>query len=104
MSIQEANQEKADNFTEKLPKETSKSKKRTPEEIEEWLINYIAQILEIEPDEIDVTVPYERYGLDSAAGITLTGDLGEWLGLSIDPSMLYDYPTIESSVEYLTQL
>ena len=75
----------------------------TTTKIEEWLVNYIAQVLEIEPDEIDVTVPYERYGLDSAAGVTLTGDLSEWLGCSIDPSILYDYPTIESLVEYLTQ-
>ncbi len=39
MSRQEANQEKADNFNEKLPKETSNSKKRTPEEIEEMSLN-----------------------------------------------------------------
>lgn len=78
------------------------TKKRNTEEIEEWLVSYIANILEIEPDEIDITVPYERYGLDSAAGITLTGDLDEWLGQSLDPSLLYDYPTIEALVRYLT--
>lgn len=103
MSIKETNQKEVDNPNEKLPTETSTVKKRTPEEIEEWLVNHIAQILEIEPDEIDLTIPFERYGLDSAAGITLTGDLDEWLGHTIDPSIIYDYPTVESLVKYLTQ-
>ncbi len=101
MSIKEANQKEVDNSHNNLPTPTTTTKK-TPEEIEEWLVNYIANILEIEPDEIDITVPYERYGLDSAAGITLTGDLDEWLEQSLDPSLLYDYPTIEALVKYLT--
>lgn len=103
MPLEELNSQKIEYINQNMPKSALNSPKKTPEEIEEWLVNYIAQLLEIEPDEIDITVPYERYGLDSAEGITLTGDLDEWLEESLDPSLLYDYPTIEALVKYLTE-
>lgn len=77
--------------------------KRTAKEIKNWCASYIGEILEIEPDEIDTAVPFDRYGLDSSAAITLTGDLEEWSGLELDPTLMYDYPTINALSEYLAQ-
>ncbi len=65
-------------------------------EIQAWLVSYLAELLEIEPDEIDVTVPFDRYGLDSTAAVGLTSDLEDWLGSELDPTLIYDYPTIEA--------
>ena len=76
---------------------------KTSEEIEEWLVNYVAQVLHIDAEEIDITIPFERYGLDSAAGISLAGDLDEWLDKRLEPGLLYDYPTIDALVKYLTE-
>ncbi len=76
---------------------------RTADEIEEWLINAIAQALEVEEDEIDPSIPFERYGLDSVAVIGLTGELDEWLDQRINPSLLYDYPTIDALVGHLSK-
>lgn len=70
-------------------------------DIENWLVSYIAQLLEIEPQEIDSQTPFERYGLDSSAMVVLSGDLQEWLGRKLDPTLLYDYPTIETLANYL---
>ena len=33
----------------------------------------------------------------------MTGELEEWLGQSVDPTMVYDYPTIEQFSEYLAE-
>lgn len=70
-------------------------------EIEDWTVAYIADLLEIDPEEIDPALPFDRYGLDSSAAVGLTGDLEDWLGIEIDPTLLYDYPTIDSLAKYL---
>lgn len=73
------------------------------DDIQAWLVSYLAELLETEAEEIDLSIPFERYGLDSSAAVILTGDLQEWLGIEIDPTILFDYPTIESLVEYLAE-
>jgi acyl carrier protein len=55
------------------------------------------------PEEVDVTIPFDRYGLDSLTAVSLTGDLQDWLGVEVDPTLLYDYPTIEELVKYLSR-
>ena len=83
--------------------EINNSEPRTVKEIKNWCVSYIAEILEVASNEIDTTVPFDRYGLDSSAAITLTGDLEEWSGLELDPTLMYDYPTIDTLAEYLAQ-
>ncbi|UFP94722.1 acyl carrier protein [Gloeobacter morelensis] len=70
-------------------------------EIQEWLIAYLAQLLDIRPDQVDIAIPFERYGLDSSASIGMTGDLEAWLGCELDPALLYDYQTIEILARHL---
>ena len=70
-------------------------------EIQSWIVVYIANLLETEPEEIDITIPFDRYGLDSSAAIAMTGDLEDWLKVEIDPTLLYDYPTVSALVEHL---
>lgn len=71
-------------------------------EIQDWILAYLGDLLEIEPEEIDITIPFDHYGLDSTAAISLTGDLEEWLGKEVDPTLLYDYPTVEALVQHLS--
>ncbi|MEM7591785.1 MAG: acyl carrier protein [Cyanobacteria bacterium P01_A01_bin.83] len=70
-------------------------------EVQDWVISYLSELLEIEPEEIDPTLPFDRYGLDSTAAAALTSDLEDWLEQEIDPILLYDYPTVEQLAEYL---
>ncbi len=77
--------------------------KRTAEEIRAWIISYLADLLEVEPDEIDATIPFNRYGLDSAVAIGMTGDLEDWLSCELDPTLLYDYPTIDALAWHLAE-
>jgi acyl carrier protein len=72
-------------------------------EIQAWLTSYLANLLGLSPEEVDITVPFERYGLDSQSAVVLSGDLQDWLGCDLDPVLLFDYPTIEAVSTYLAQ-
>jgi acyl carrier protein len=76
---------------------------KSGDEIKAWVVDYLADLLETDPEEIDVTIPFDRYGLDSSAAVGLTGDLEDWLGAEVQPTLLYDYPTVEALVEHLSK-
>jgi acyl carrier protein len=84
---------------------SEKASDQTPtlKEIQAWITAYIAELMEVEPKRIDIKVPFDRYGLDSSAAIGLTGDLETWLDSELDPTLLYDYPTIKSLSEYISE-
>ncbi|MTJ13946.1 acyl carrier protein [Anabaena sp. UHCC 0187] len=87
----------------KMPnQEIIAEKQQTVTAIQAWLVSYLSQLLEIDQNEVNVTTSFDRYGLDSSATIGLTTDLGDWLGRSIDPTITYDYPSIESLSEHLS--
>ncbi|HEY9801605.1 MAG TPA: type I polyketide synthase [Leptolyngbyaceae cyanobacterium] len=78
-----------------------KTKTHTPEAIEDWLISKICEQLP-SAEEIDTQQPLFNYGLSSLAAVSISGELQEWLGREVSPTLLYDYPTIESLARYLT--
>ncbi|MEL6495185.1 MAG: acyl carrier protein, partial [Cyanobacteria bacterium J06623_7] len=61
------------------------------ETIQGWLIDKLAEVLEIEPNQIDVGQDFEEYGLESAEAINLSGDLEDYLGCRLPPTLLWDY-------------
>lgn len=72
-------------------------------EIQTWIVNYLAELLEVKPNKIDVTIPFDRYRLDSSAAVGLAGDLETWLERELDPTLLYDYPTIKALTQHLVE-
>ncbi|MEH2066049.1 MAG: acyl carrier protein [Nostoc sp.] len=72
-------------------------------EIKEWLISYLADLLEIEPEEVNVETTFARYGLDSSVAVVLTGDLADWLGKELELRLVWDYPTIASLAQHLSE-
>ncbi len=79
------------------------SQEITREKIQNWMFDYLAELLEIEPEEVDVETNFARYGLDSSAATVLTGDLAIWLEKELEPTLLYDYPTIAKLIDHLVQ-
>lgn len=71
-------------------------------EIQDWLVTHVAQALKINAKRIDRRAPFAQYGMDSAQAISLSADLEDWLGRSIVPTVVYDYPTIETLAYYLS--
>jgi len=85
--------------TQQLPSQEFK----TVSEIRDWLVTNIARIVDVQTDEIDINIPLDYYGLDSVAGVGLTGDLADWLEYDLDPTLLYEYSTISSLANYLAE-
>jgi glutamate-1-semialdehyde-2,1-aminomutase len=71
--------------------------------IQAWLVSNIAERLRVNPQDIEVQQPFSRYGLDSVAAVSLSGELGDWLGRKLSPTLVYDYPTIEALVPRLVE-
>ena len=80
---------------------TGTARQVTAEEIQDWIVDYLSKQMQISPDSIDIMAPFESLALDSATAIGMTGDLEHWLGRPIDPTTVYDYPTIEEMAEFL---
>jgi acyl carrier protein len=59
-----------------------------------WLTRYLADVLGLDRESIDERQVFTRYGLDSAAAIAMSSDLGEWLGCEVDAAAAYDHPSI----------
>jgi acyl-CoA synthetase (AMP-forming)/AMP-acid ligase II/3-oxoacyl-(acyl-carrier-protein) synthase/acyl carrier protein len=75
----------------------------TPQIIQAWLISKIAKKLKVNPHDLDVREPLAHYGLDSVAAVSLSGDLENWLGRRLSPTLVYDYPSIEALTKYLAE-
>ena len=71
-------------------------------QVEQWLVGYLARLVGMEESEVDRTVPFTHYGLDSSAAVGLSTDLGDMLGAELDLSLAYDYPTIQAVTDYLS--
>lgn len=72
------------------------------EAIQAWLITRVAKALQLQPEEIDIKEPFARYGLDSLAAVSLSGELEDWLGREFPATLAWDYPNIESLAKYLS--
>lgn len=77
--------------------------RHTEQEVKEWLVMMLADLLQRQPNEINTHTTFNRYGLDSSAAVGITDSLGTWLGHQLDPTLLYDYPTIDMVGRHLAE-
>ena len=73
------------------------------EAISLWLVAEVTRRLAIPPHELDVNEPLARYGMDSVAATEIAGKLASWLGRTLSPAIVYDYPTISLLSAHLAQ-
>lgn len=66
-----------------------------------YIRHALAQRVDLNEDEIG-DHPFSEYGLDSLGLVRLTSELGEYLGRSLSPAVLYDHPTVDALVRYLS--
>jgi len=52
-----------------------------PEFLREWMINWMAQKLELDPGKIDADKPISAYGLDSITAVSLEHDVNKQFGI-----------------------
>ena len=83
---------------------SAETRRFSAEEIEEWLVKYIENTLEIPRASIDVNAGLTDLGIDSVSGIGIMGDLLDWTGLQIDPTLFYEASSIRRLSEELSNI
>ena len=73
------------------------------EVIEKWLVEKLSNLLGVDPREIDVREPFASYGMGSTEAVSLSGELGDWLGRKVPADLAYEYPTIETLARHLSE-
>lgn len=73
------------------------------ESLRTWLAARVAAYTRRPAYEIRTDVPLAEYGLDSVYALTLTGDIEDHLGLAVDPTVMWDHPTIDALTQALLQ-
>lgn len=69
-----------------------------------WMVAYLVDLLDIPQDQVDVTQPFEQYGLDSAATVAFTSDLSTWLGIKLDSRLMVECDSIEAVVRRIGEM
>lgn len=73
-------------------------------DIKEWLTGRVAYYVQQPPADIDPTVKLMRYGLDSIYALRLCDDIEQKFDLELDPSLAWDYPTIDAITNHLHKM
>jgi 8-amino-7-oxononanoate synthase len=73
----------------------------TEAEISSWLVAKLALLLEIDSSEIDRQQDLTDYGLSSVDAVNLSGDLENFLGRRLSPTIVWEYPTVAELSQYL---
>ena len=69
--------------------------------IEQWLIQRIALLTDHPSAGIDPDQPMEAYGLTSVMAVGMSADLEDWLGITVEATIVWDYPTVAGLAAYL---
>jgi acyl carrier protein len=67
-----------------------------------WLTNRLAAYLEMPAAKLDPMVPLAELGIDSARALSLVGDVEDHFDIEVDPTMIFDYPTLAHIADYIT--
>lgn len=80
---------------------TTNHSTHSPEAIGSWLTERVASYVDRPGHTIRTDVPLGEYGLDSVAAFTVCTDIEDHLGLELEPTVLWDHPTIDALSEFL---
>ena len=68
---------------------------KTEAEIIAWCTQFISRVFELPPSEVDPGAELQSFGFDSTALVGFSAELEAWLGRELDPSVLFEYPTLD---------
>lgn len=67
----------------------------TSKHIRAYLCAAVAEHKRVSPQEIDTAATFASLGLGSLEGVQLAGQLQEWLGREVPPTVFWDHPSID---------
>ena len=72
-------------------------------DIAQWIVELIANQLNIPAQKIDTRAPFVDFGLDSVQAVSISGEIETQLGRSLSPTLLWDYPTVTALAAHLAE-
>lgn len=72
------------------------------EAIAEWCQGYVADLLEVPAESIDLDTSFDRLGVDSAIAVSLLIEVEERYGVELPAEALFDNPNLDAVAEYLS--
>jgi acyl carrier protein len=76
---------------------------RSAAEIERWLVEHLAEELQIAPEAIKMDQPILAQGVDSMHAVAIVAKLEDWLGIRFQSDPLEEAPSIAALARSLAQ-
>lgn len=73
-------------------------------DLETWLIDRIAHLAHLAPDDIDPDRSLESFGLSSVEAVTLAADLEDLTGIELPATLAWEHPTIAAIAAHIASL
>ncbi len=70
-------------------------------QIKRWLTERVAYYLERPVDDVDPSVPLAEAGFSSVSAVSLCGDVEDRFEINADPTMVFDYPTVDDIAVFI---
>jgi acyl-CoA synthetase (AMP-forming)/AMP-acid ligase II/alkylation response protein AidB-like acyl-CoA dehydrogenase/acyl carrier protein len=74
---------------------------RDAKAIEQFIVRWVAKELKLPEASIDASRSFFDYGVDSVTTVMLGASLEEWLGMELNPELIYDIPVIDRFAAHL---
>ena len=74
----------------------------TYEDVNCWLIRKIAEESNLPESEINISVSFKDFNLDSLSMVSLSYDLETFTGKTIEPTAFWEYDSIEKLSSWIT--
>ncbi|WP_137992784.1 acyl carrier protein [Streptomyces vilmorinianum] len=71
------------------------------ERVVAWIVEFLAETLDVAPHEIDPATPLDHLGVDSATTLVICARLREELGLHVRPREVLDNYSADALARYL---
>lgn len=68
-----------------------------------WLAELFGEELKMAPGQLAVDIPFQDYGMDSILLAQILKQLNRKLGVRLDPSAVFEYPTLETLAAWLVR-
>ncbi|MFE0388787.1 beta-ketoacyl synthase N-terminal-like domain-containing protein, partial [Streptomyces bungoensis] len=81
------------------PQQTPEPSLTTSEAVRAWLASAVAEAAGTDPAHLDHDRPLAEYGLGSRQLVTLAAELGALTGRTLEPSLVFNHPTIAAVAE-----
>ncbi|WP_280304031.1 acyl carrier protein [Nocardia neocaledoniensis] len=72
-----------------------------PSTIQDWLVERVADYTDRAAHQVNPSVPLAELGMDSVSAVSLCGEIEDRWYVEIDPTLVFDYPTIVAIAGFL---